>query len=173
VRKMRWLALAGLAVAVLPLAVLVAACGSDEGEVTGIVVPTATQLSDVTPDVTEPTGEATPVNETVDVAHGEWYVDTSQDTVDAGTVTFNVTNTGKILHNFKVARTDLDPGALPVDTSTSTVDETQLDILAASSDLAPGELQQVVVDLPPGHYVLFCNIASHYQAGVYTGFTVK
>ncbi len=171
-RKQRFLALASVAVAILSLAAFGAACGgSDDEEISGITVPTSTESPDATSEPTEPAASPTP--ETVDVEHGEWYVHTSQDSVDAGTVDFNVTNTGLILHNFKVARTDLDPGALPVDSSTFMVDETQVDVLASSSDLAPNAAEQVIVDLPPGKYVLFCNIAGHYEAGVYTGFTVN
>jgi uncharacterized cupredoxin-like copper-binding protein len=165
------LAIAGVAAVMLSLAPFVAGCGSGDGN--GDAVPTATRWADVTPVSTEPGGDPTTEQVVVEVDHGEWYVDTSQDTVPAGTVTFNVINSGLILHNFKVARTDLDPAALPVDSSVFMVDETQVDVLAASSDLPGGGTEQVIVDLPPGNYVLFCNLAGHYEAGVFTGFTVE
>lgn len=173
-QKQRLLALVAAVAAILSVAVLSGACGGgDDDEITGVTVPTSTESPDATSEATEPVESPTPEGVTVDVAHGEWYVETSHDTVSAGTVTFNVANTGLIVHNFKVARTDLDPGTLPVDTNTFMVDETQVEVLASSSDLPSNAVEQVTVDLPPGNYVLFCNIAGHYEAGVYTGFTVK
>jgi uncharacterized cupredoxin-like copper-binding protein len=109
----------------------------------------------------------------VDVPHGEWFFTPSVDTVPAGTVTFNARNDGVVPHNFRLVRTDLAPDALPVDTETSMVDEGQLEKLARSEDLAAGEVEQIVVDLEPGSYVMFCNIPTHYQVGLYAGLTVE
>ncbi len=39
--------------------------------------------------------------------------------------------------------------------------------------LQPGERFSASFDLPPGSYVLLCNIATHYQLGMYAAFTVN
>lgn len=53
---------------------------------------------------------------TVQVNLQEWAVVPAPTTAAAGEVTFQVTNTGpEDVHEFVVLKTDLDPGALPVD----------------------------------------------------------
>lgn len=173
-QKQRLLALVGIIAAILSVAVLSGACGGgDDDEITGITVPTSTESPDATVQPTEPAATPTPEPVTVDALHGEWYLNLSQPSAPAGTVVFNAVNEGEILHNFRVTRTDLDPGALPVNADTFQVDEAQLDILASTGDMPPGAVEQLILDLPPGKYVLFCNIEGHYQAGVYNGFTVE
>jgi uncharacterized cupredoxin-like copper-binding protein len=173
------LALVSVAVAILCLTAFSAGCGGgDDDDITGITVPTSTDSPFATPVPAEPTlrPTASPTPEPVTVVEardGEWYLTLSQQTVPAGTVVFNILNEGTILHNFRLARTDLDPGALPVDPSTYKVDEAQLDVLAATSDMPPGAAEQVILDLPPGKYVAFCNIEGHYEAGDYSGLTVE
>ena len=39
-------------------------------------------------------------------------------------------------------------------------------------DLAAGVTGVVTIDLPAGHYVLMCNIADHYQLGMYADLEV-
>ncbi len=39
-------------------------------------------------------------------------------------------------------------------------------------DVHPGQTKKVTLTLKPGAYQLLCNIAGHYKAGQYTGFTV-
>lgn len=166
--RKRWFVLAGVVAAVVALAFLVAACGGDgDGDGDGEAEPTATVPADQTP------ADATN-GMTVDVYHAEWYLEPSVDKVPAGTVTINARNDGSIPHNFRMARTDLDADALPVDEDAFTVEEDQLDMVARSTeDLQPGEVEPITLDLPPGRYVLFCNIPSHYQAGLYHEFIVE
>ncbi len=161
-QKKRWLVLAGVVAALFSLALVLTACNGDEDE----AEPTATTA-------TEPADQTPAGGVTVDVYHAEWELTPSVDTVPAGTVIFNAANDGTIPHNFRLARTDLAPEALRVDQETFTVDEEQLEIVARSEDLDVGEVEQVVVDLEPGSYVMFCNIATHYEVGLYAGFTVE
>jgi uncharacterized cupredoxin-like copper-binding protein len=89
-----------------------------------------------------------------------------------GPVNFRVTNEGVIIHDFRVIATDLAVEALPLDASGLQVDEAQVDVLGSSALLEMGGSQIVSVGLPPGSYVLICNIATHYQAGMRVGFDV-
>ena len=93
--------------------------------------------------------------------------------VAAGAVDFQVSNDGAGLpHNLRVIRTDLAPDALPVDSSTNMVDESQENVVASSQDLAQGAMETVSSNLTGGNYVLICNIPGHYTSGMYTAFTV-
>jgi hypothetical protein len=93
--------------------------------------------------------------------------------VAAGAVDFEISNDGAGLpHNLRVIRTDLAPDALPVDGDTNMVDESQVDVVASSQDIAQDAMETVSATLPGGNYVLICNLPSHYLAGQYTAFSV-
>ena len=163
-KKRRWLMLAGTVVALVALAGLAAACGDDGDDNGGDGDSGQTDTEDGATDGEEPT---------VDVTLAEFSVGPSVDTVSAGTVTFSTSNHGAIVHNLRVIKTDLDPDALPVDEDTFMVDESQVDIVASSVDLEAGESKIVSADLDSGSYLLICNIATHYDAGMTVGFTVE
>lgn len=130
--------------------------------------PTAPQ-----PAPTEPVRPPPAERVIVDVPHWEWEMRISRDTAPAGTVTFNAINEGVLPHNLRLVRTGLAPDALPVNSSTYMVDEARLEVLAASRDLGAGESEALTVELQPGSYVLFCNVPTHYQAGLYIGFSAN
>ena len=173
-QKRRWWMLTGIVVAVLSLGVLVAACddngdGDDDGNGNGDE-PAATQPVDGEPDDGEGAdGEGA----TVDVRMEEFTVDPSAGTASAGAVLFNVSNHGAVPHNLRVIRTDLAPDALPVDDETFMVDEAQVEVVGSSNDLNAGESEAVSVDLEAGSYVLICNVATHYDAGMRVAFIVE
>ncbi len=101
----------------------------------------------------------------------EFAVNPAQDTVDAGALTFSVSNDGTEAHTFRVIKTDLAPDALP--TANALVDEAQLDVVASIPEFAAGETQEVSVDLEAGSYVLICNVPGHYDLGMRVAFTVE
>jgi uncharacterized cupredoxin-like copper-binding protein len=93
----------------------------------------------------------------------------------AGSVTFQITNAGKIQHEFVVVKTDLAADKLPIKSGESEVDEddAQLTHVDEVEDINPGDTPTLTVDLPAGHYVLFCNVAGHYQSGMHVDFTTS
>ncbi len=112
----------------------------------------------------------------VPVGMKEWAIET-ETSVAAGSVTFEVTNTGSFPHELAIAKGDsyetlplLDNGA---------VDETTLgaDFLGRSDRIAPGATGTVTFDLEAGTYVFLCNIAvgpnSHAKAGQVLSVTVE
>ena len=128
--------------------------------------PTATETA------AEPTVPA-PSGTTIDVSLTEFVIGLSIGTAPAGTITFNVSNDGTTLHNFIVVATDLAPDALPVDGALFAVDEEQVDVVASTADLNPGEQETLTVELAAGSHVLICNTPAHYQAGMTVAFTVE
>jgi uncharacterized cupredoxin-like copper-binding protein len=96
-------------------------------------------------------------------------------TVDPGTfapgdITFDIQNDGPSTHEFVVIRSDLEPGQLPVDNGL--IPEDQIDLVDEAEDIAPGTSTTLSVNLAAGSYVLVCNLPGHYEAGIYSGFTV-
>lgn len=104
----------------------------------------------------------------VKVSLKEFKVLPSTKSVKAGQVTFSVKNTGKIDHEFVVIKTNVAPGKLPVKNAQAS----EKGSVGEVSALKPGKSGKLTVKLAKGKYVLLCNLAAHYQAGQYTGFTV-
>jgi uncharacterized cupredoxin-like copper-binding protein len=95
------------------------------------------------PETATPSGAAT----TVEVSLSEWAVEPD-------------------------VASDLDPAGLPV--AGAKVDEGAAgELIGRTETLSPGKTKTVTFDLVPGDYVLLCNLLGHYDAGMFTGFTVK
>jgi len=129
------------------------------------------------PSVTEtPGGDQTPVPtegiavQLIDPAFG---VTVDPASTAAGSVTFNVTNTGTIIHNLRVIKTELAPDALPLTSDSFYVDEEQVEVVGSIAEFTSGQPETLTVDLAAGGYVLICNVATHYESGMYTTFTVE
>lgn len=91
--------------------------------------------------------------------------------VGAGTATFLVRNRGGSAHDFIVLRTDLAPDKLTVDQQTQKAREDGR--AGGLQELGPGKTGQLKLDLAPGHYVLICNVPTHYGLGMRTELTVR
>jgi uncharacterized cupredoxin-like copper-binding protein len=93
--------------------------------------------------------------------------------VNAGRVTIVVRNHGPDTHELIVVRENGHP--LPLRADGLTVNEEALQPRTAVSldGGASGSVRQVHVDLAPGRYVLFCNMAGHYMGGMHTTLVVK
>lgn len=119
---------------------------------------------------------------TVKVTLQEWAVQRDKAELPAGSITFEVTNSGPAdIHEFVVIRTDLAPGSLPTD-STGAVDEEGEgidEVMGEIEDIEVGADGTLTLNLTAGKYVLLCNIYSeeeneaHYHEGMRTDFTVN
>ena len=132
---------------------LFAACSSDDDS------------TDATATASTETDETT-----VSVTLKEWAVEADRTSAPAGEVKFNVENSGTVSHEMVIARSD-DAGNLPVEEAK--VVEDQVDIVGEVEEFPAGETESGSFKLEPGNYVLFCNIAAHYQQGMYVAFTVE
>jgi uncharacterized cupredoxin-like copper-binding protein len=141
---------------------LAVACGGNGEE-----APPAGEGTAV-PEAATPSGAAT----TVQVSLTEWAVEPDVASVAAGEVTFVVHNDGTVHHELAIIKSDLDPAGLPV--AGAKVDEGAAgELIGRTETLSPGKTKTVTFDLVPGNYVLLCNLLGHYDAGMFTGFTVK
>jgi uncharacterized cupredoxin-like copper-binding protein len=179
-----------LGVAVLPFSV--AACGDDDGDATRTVTVTVTATDDQST-------SAADKGKVVKVELGEsgstFFVKPDQTTVEAGKVTFAVTNVGELYHEF-IVYSNLDgvaAGDLPINEEEDEADLVEENIVGEApyatppivpSDREPGAADhhirgggwgaELTVDLEAGKYILLCNLSGHYtQAKQYAAFTVE
>jgi uncharacterized cupredoxin-like copper-binding protein len=86
----------------------------------------------------------------------------------AGKITFRFKNLDVVTHEMLVVHAQGLSFGLPYDFSISRVIEAQMDKPGETGDIPPGTTGEVTLDLPPGRYVLICNLVGHYQAGMHT-----
>jgi uncharacterized cupredoxin-like copper-binding protein len=116
---------------------------------------------------------ANPDRQRVEVGLSTFGIALSTNSAKAGNVTFVVKNNATDqTHEFVVAQTDLPADQIPVSPDTHLVDEASLTVVGEVEDVDSGAIKRVTLDLKPGRYVLLCNLASHYQSGMHTEFTV-
>ena len=159
--------------AVVAAAIGLTACGGG----------TSTAKSPSTTPATTPTtsAAATPTTTTsaskpasgqpVAVKLSEFKIEPSATSVPAGRVVFDVSNVGKVKHQFTVIHTT--KSAATVLSKSKPND----DIPGAKGEISaiqPGATRKLVIShLRPGHYALVCALPGHYQAGMYADFTVS
>jgi uncharacterized cupredoxin-like copper-binding protein len=118
-----------------------------------------------------------------DMAYGTPGLDLSQATmgitavpesVPAGIVKFDVTNSSTdTIHEMIVIKLGTPGEPLAMMAGESRVDEDNVGDKGEVSELDPGASGSLTVPLQPGDYILICNIAGHFAAGMWTTFTVN
>ena len=178
-----------LGAAVLPFSV--AACGTDSESATRTVTVTA-------PASGGPSSAAdrgTVVKVELGEAGSTYFVKPEQTTVEAGTVTFAVTNVGELYHELIVYsnRDGVAPGDLPINEEEDEADLVEENIVGEAAyatppivpaDREPGAADhrirgggwgaEMTVDLEAGEYILLCNLTGHYGTyKQYAAFTAE
>src|SRR2546428_8294328 len=87
-----------------------------------------------------------------------------QATVPSGKITFQVKNTGTMVHEVVVLKTDLPADKIPTDPA-EPGKMLEDGSKGESGDLNAGEAKSFTLDLEPGNYVLMCNQTGHYLLG--------
>jgi len=100
--------------------------------------------------------------------------------VKAGKVTFTVKNSGTVIHEMILLKTDTPYDQLPIvdagdpprtaRTGANKVDEKNN--VGETGDIPKGKSKSVTLKLKAGNYVLVCNLAKHYGLGMRAPFTV-
>ena len=108
---------------------------------------------------------ASPKGAVVRVTVKDFRIKLSRTRVRAGEVRFVVKNRGPDTHEVLIARTS---AALPLRADNITVDEDALEPVTVDEVEAepPGAERVLEVNLRPGQYELFCNMAGHYLGGM-------
>jgi uncharacterized cupredoxin-like copper-binding protein len=165
-KKRQWAWPALMAGAVLALAAVpVAGCGGDDDDDEPEASATATTTETDTGGDDQATGgggqagggqepSAGGGGETLDVSLVDFRIEPTNATVQAGEVTFNVSNDGEAPHNLEVE---------------GPTGEAELE-----QDLAPGESGELTVDLSePGTYKWYCPVGDHESLGMVGEVTVQ
>jgi len=131
----------------------------------------ASSLIAASPTNQQPSSSATKIN----VTETEMAIKVSSATAPTGPIDFVIHNSGKIPHEFVVFKTSVPDNKLPL--KGSNLDESGKGIKhiaeIGADQLKSGATKTLNVNLPPGRYVLVCNIPGHFMAGMKTDFTVK
>jgi uncharacterized cupredoxin-like copper-binding protein len=110
---------------------------------------------------------------TVDASLKNMVMKADPQTVKAGPVTFEVSNSSKSLIHEMIVVSVSDPNSpLPYDDKANRVIESKIKHLGEASDLKPGTKKTLKLTLKPGSYLLICNQVGHYHQGMTTTFTV-
>ena len=100
-------------------------------------------------------------------------IKTSVDAAKAGVVTFQVSNTSKdTVHEMNVVRLDKPNQVLSYDAKAQTLNEDKIGYIGEVEELNPGKDGTLTKALKAGDYLLICNVAGHFAAGMWTPFTV-
>ncbi len=94
--------------------------------------------------------------------------------VPHGNVKFNVTNLASLLvHEVIVAQITDENALLSYDAGKNKVDEETIQTLGEVAEIDPNKSASLTLELKPGKYILYCNVAGHYMAGMWTVIEVK
>jgi uncharacterized cupredoxin-like copper-binding protein len=93
--------------------------------------------------------------------------------IKAGKVTFNVTNTSQsLVHEFVVIKSDKPIESLLYNDEEKEIKEDALEVVNEIEDIEPRKSGTLTVNLEPGSYILLCNKAGHFKAGMVNHLTV-
>ena len=137
----------------------------------GTTSTTSAGTSTATTPTTTTAASTSTAHQPVTIKLSEFKIQPSVSSVSAGRVVFDVTNIGKVKHQFTVIHTSK-PASKVLSKS-----KPNDDIPGAKGEISaiePGSTKKLVIkDLKPGHYALVCALPGHYQAGMYADFTVS
>ena len=109
-----------------------------------------------------------------DMSEAKMGIKANPATATRGDVTFQVTNLASyIVHEMLIVRIEDENKILPFDESRNKVDTEGLQTLGSVNEIEPNKSASLTINLEPGKYLLYCNIAGHYMAGMWTVVTVK
>ena len=115
--------------------------------------------------------DAVPADAQVIVTMKDYTVTLNVASVKAGTIKLAIQNSGTMLHEFELIKTDLAPDKLPIDAGSAKAKEDGL--VKQVQNIAVGKVAVATADLAAGHYVLICNQPGHYQLGMRTELKVE
>lgn len=168
-RKLIPLSLVAIVVALIAFA---SACSSDNSDTTPTNAPSDTTSSQTAATTPDANGTASATSEasapgTIDAVEKDGSITLSKEYANSGDLSFAIDNQGKLQHQFVVIKTDLAADQLPLTADGSKVDEASLAVLQRNDDVQPGADATLKLTLPPGNYVIICNVPGHYGLGMH------
>ena len=107
------------------------------------------------------------------VSLNEWKVDVPA-TFPAKLTTFQIADTGAVIHELLVFKSDLGASQYPQDANQAIQEDGPgITKVSDGDNLDPGKSQSRDIDLTkPGKYLFVCNLPSHFKQGMFTQVTV-
>ncbi len=136
--------------------------GTTSGAQSGGGVTVATPAANAGPTVVNVAGGEKP--------DGKYYLTAAPASVKAGKTTITFKNDGTKVHEVIVLKTDTPADKLKVGANHELSESASV---GEDSETDPGKTKSTTIDLTPGRYVFVCNIARHYEKGMYIAFTVS
>jgi uncharacterized cupredoxin-like copper-binding protein len=96
----------------------------------------------------------------------DFKIHPARPSVEGGQLTLSVWNEGPTTHEFVVVHSDQAADELPIGEDGIRVDEDAMAPVDELEEIGAKTRGILSVSLPPGHYVLFCNLDGHYLAGM-------
>jgi uncharacterized cupredoxin-like copper-binding protein len=152
---------AGLAL-IIALANLVAVAVKLDGTSKTVTVAAPAAATAAAPAAAAPAAHASAVT------LSEFNVAPKPTAVASGAVTFNVSNAGKVEHEFVVLKT-----SKPASDLLKGGKADEAGNVGEIGSVKPGQTKELNLKLAAGHYALICNLPGHYAAGQYADLTVK
>jgi uncharacterized cupredoxin-like copper-binding protein len=145
-------------------ALAIAGCGSDSSS------------SDSTSTAADTTTTAAPAAAapltSVDMAMSEFKFAPDTVTVAAGKVPITQKNTGAVVHEFVLLKSDKPADSFAVKNGQINEEDVGTNV-GEIEDVAPGKSKSKTFDLKPGKYVFICNLSGHYEGGMYGSMVVQ
>ncbi len=124
------------------------------------------------PDLSKPLGLGMGMR--ADMSTAKMGININPKTAAPGNVRFEVTNlASNLVHEVVIAQINADDQLLPFDQDRNKVDEEAVRSLGSVSEIDPNKTASLTLDLKPGKYLLYCNVAGHYMAGMWTVIEIK
>lgn len=114
---------------------------------------------------------SSPSTTTITATLKEYSIELSAATAAPGSVTFAVTNSGTMIHELVVLKTDVQAADLPI--TNGEVTEADYTSMGEVADLEPGASGTLAATLAAGHYAIICNLPAHDSQGMAIDFTVE
>ncbi|MEI6533863.1 MAG: hypothetical protein WCN98_00875 [Verrucomicrobiaceae bacterium] len=125
-----------------------------------------------TPDLSKPLGLGMGMK--ADMSTAKMGININPKTAAPGNVRFDVTNlASNLVHEVLIAQITDENQLLPFDQGRNKVDEEAVRSLGSVSEIDPNKTASLTLDLKPGKYLLYCNVAGHYMAGMWTVIEIK
>lgn len=134
------------------------------GLVALVVLTTACSTASLSP-------SPSPLPTSIAVTLKEYSIVLSPATAAPGPVTFTVTDSGTMIHEFVVLKTDVQAADLPL--TNDAVTEDDYTSMGEVADLEPDATGTLTATLTAGHYAIICNLPGHVSQGMAVDFTVQ
>jgi uncharacterized cupredoxin-like copper-binding protein len=110
--------------------------------------------------------------QTIRVSEGDMFLQPSTTHVAAGPITFDVTNSGKMDHEFVIVSGDPTGTTGEEPDRVSEANHVGGDEGPEIGNIPSGQSKDLTVNLKPGTYTAMCNLPGHFGSGMHFTFTV-